>query len=130
MTTLTETLNNYAREAGFASLEELKTNYNPKAYETLIRSWVAAANKQQPTNNTSLRANPNEVIYLEAYLMDDPATFVRVKTKWESNRAKRRSIQKDISNQQFPRWAPFANKALDVHYKIRVLKEDLTPYNS
>ncbi len=42
------------------------------------------------------------------YLVLDPSTYVDVKTTEANVRSKLKGIRKDIINQKFPRWAPFA----------------------
>jgi len=41
-------------------------------------------------------------------LVLDPGTYVEVKTTEANVRSKLKGIRKDIINQKFPRWAPFA----------------------
>jgi len=45
---------------------------------------------------------------IRVFLVLDPSTYVDVKTTEANVRAKLQGIRKDISYQQFPRWAPFA----------------------
>jgi hypothetical protein len=46
---------------------------------------------------------------IRVYLQQDPSIEVFVKTTEAGVRAKLKGIRRDISYQQFPRWAPFAN---------------------
>ena len=48
-------------------------------------------------------------VVLRVYLKEDPSIEVFVKTTETGVRAKLKSIRKDIYNQKFHRWAPFAN---------------------
>jgi len=64
-------------------------------------------------------------VYLEASLVADPTVRVLVRTTERGSPAKRKSIRRDIDFQTFPRWAPFKNQK----YTVRLLNEDLTPYN-
>lgn len=64
-------------------------------------------------------------VYLEVSLDADPAVRVLVKTTEYHSGSKRRAIKRDIDFQTFPRWAPFKDQA----YTVRLLNEDLTPYN-
>ena len=64
-------------------------------------------------------------VYLEVSLDADPAVRVLVKTTEYHSGAKRRAIKRDIDFQTFPRWTPFDRQA----YTVRLLNEDLTPYN-
>jgi len=71
----------------------------------------------------------NITVYLAVTLNSDPTQRVLVKTTEDRIGVKRRAIQSDIAYQRFSRWAPFANAVLDQDYTIRLLNEDLTPYN-
>ena len=71
----------------------------------------------------------NITVYLEVTLTADPTQRVLVKTTEDRVGVKRRAIQSDIVKQQFPRWAPFADAVINQDYTIRLLNQDLTPYN-
>ena len=73
--------------------------------------------------------NRDTVVYLAVTLVADPAVRVLVRTTEDRIGAKRRAIKRDIDFQTFPRWEPFKNLALESGYTIRLLNEDLSPYN-
>lgn len=68
-------------------------------------------------------------VYLAVTLTADPTVRVLVKTTEDRVGAKRRAIKRDIDFQTFPRWAPFAHARYGEGYTIRLLNEDLSPYN-
>lgn len=73
--------------------------------------------------------NRDVVVYLAVELSADPTQRVLVKTTEDRVGVKRRAIQADIRDQKFPRWAPFAGAKIEQDYTIRLLTQDLEPYN-
>ena len=47
---------------------------------------------------------------IRVYLQQDPSVEVFVKTQEHLVRAKLKNIRRDIYDQKFPRWAPFAKQ--------------------
>jgi hypothetical protein len=61
------------------------------------------------TTSDSIYLSNTVPVTIRVYLKQDPSVEVFVKTTETGVRAKLKSIRRDIYNQKFPRWAPFAN---------------------
>jgi hypothetical protein len=94
---LQEILAQHAQARGYASTEEMKREMGDAAYTKLCAVLIPK------TSQITTQAKR-----IRVYLVMDPTVEVFVNTREDQMRHKLRGIRKDIINQQFARWAPFA----------------------
>jgi hypothetical protein len=97
MSQLQNILADHATARGYANIEEMKQHMGDAAYSKLC-AVIIPKTSQITTESKRIRV----------YLIMDPTVQVFVNTREDQIRAKLRGIRKDIINQKFPRWAPFA----------------------
>lgn len=97
MSQLQNILADHATARGYDSVAQMKEQMGGEAYAKLCAVII-------PKNNVITDA-PRRI---RVYLVMDPAVQVFVNTTEAQMRSKLRGIRKDIINQKFPRWAPFA----------------------
>lgn len=97
MSRLQSILAEHARARGYDSVEHMKQQMGNAAYTQLCTALI-------PKHNVATDA-PRRI---RVYLVMDPTVEVFVNTTEAQMRHKLRGIRKDIINQKFARWAPFA----------------------
>lgn len=107
MATIEQQINKLAQERGYADATDMRKNMGERNYARLVQNMMPMVKGGVPFEVIKNSANLTPKT-IRVYLNHDPKVFVEVKTTEDRVRAKLQGIRKDINNQKFARWAPFA----------------------
>jgi hypothetical protein len=109
MATIEQQINNLAQERGYTDATDMRKNMGERNYARLVGNMMPLVKGGVPFEVIKHQSNITPKT-IRVYLNQDPSVYVEVKTTEDRVPAKLKTIRKDIMNQQFPRWAPFAGQ--------------------
>ena len=107
MAMIEQQINNLAQERGYADAEDMRKNMGERNYARLVGNMMPLVKGGVPFEVIKHQSNITPKT-IRVYLVLDPTVYVEVQTTENRVPAKLRGISKDIEQQKFNRWAPFA----------------------
>ena len=107
MATIEQQINKLAQERGYADGKDMRENMGERNYARLVGNMMPLVKGGVPFEVIKRQTNITAKT-IRVYLVMDPTVYVEVNTTEDRVPAKLQTIRKDIRNQQFARWAPFA----------------------